>query len=75
MLALVYKNAIYDFYAGAYPEYYNKYLNDLIPWETFLWVKQNRYTLFDFGGAGKPNKPYSVRDYKIKFCGQWVNLG
>lgn len=32
MFALVYKNTIYDFYAGAYPEYYNKYPNDLIPY-------------------------------------------
>jgi len=75
MLALVYKNTIYDFYAGAYSEYYNKYPNDLIPWEAFLWGKQNGYTLFDFGGAGKPNKPYSVRDYKLKFGGQLVNWG
>jgi len=75
MLALVYKNAIYDFYAGAYPEYYNKYPNDLIPWEVFLWGKEHGFELFDFGGAGKPNKPYSVRDYKLKFGGELVNYG
>ncbi len=75
MLALVYKNTIYDFYAGAYSEYYNKYPNDLIPWEVFLWGKSNGYTSFNFGGAGKPNKPYGVRDYKKKFGGKFVNYG
>ena len=28
-----------------------------------------------FGGAGKPDKPYGVRDYKLKFGGQLVNWG
>ncbi len=75
MLALVYKNTIYDFYAGANEEYYNKYPNDLIPWEVFLWGKKNDFTQFDFGGAGKPNIPYGVRDYKKKFGGVFVNYG
>ena len=75
MLALVYKNTIYDFYAGANSKYYNKYPNDLIPWEIFLWGKENGYSLFDFGGAGKPNISYGVRDYKKKFGGSFVNFG
>jgi len=75
MLALVYKNTIYDFYAGAHYEYYKKYPNDLIPWEVFLWGKENGYKLFDFGGAGKSEVPYGVRDYKKKFGGRPVNYG
>ena len=75
MLALSYKDTIYDFYAGSYNEFYNKYPNDLIPWEVFLWGKNNGYKIFDFGGAGKPNKPYGVRDYKKKFGGELVNFG
>jgi len=75
MLALIYKNTIYDYYAGSLEEYYNKNPNDLIPWEVFLWGKKNGYTLFDFGGAGKPGKPYGVRDYKKKFGGELVNFG
>jgi len=75
MLALVYRNTIYDFYAGAYLEYYNKYPNDLIPWEVFLWGEKNGFTKFDFGGAGKPNIHYGVRDYKKKFGGAFVNYG
>jgi serine/alanine adding enzyme len=75
MLCLSYKNVLFDYYAGAYLQYYNKYPNDLIPWEVFLWAKKNNYSKFDFGGAGKPNVEYGVRDYKKKFGGEIVNFG
>ena len=55
MLALAFKDKIYDFYAGSIKKFYNKYPNDLIPWEVFIWGKENGYRVFDFGGAGKPN--------------------
>jgi len=75
MLALVYKDRIYDFYAGSKKEFYNKYPNDLIPWEVFKWGRENQIKIFDFGGAGKPGIPYGVRDYKKKFGGEFVNYG
>ena len=75
MLALAFKDKIYDFYAGSMRKFYNKYPNDLIPWEVFIWGKENGYKVFDFGGAGKPYKPYGVRDYKKKFGGEFVNYG
>jgi len=75
MVALVYKDVIYDFYAGAYPQDNKKYPNDLIPWEVFKWGKKNGFTKFDFGGAGKPDVRYGVRDYKKKFGGEMVNYG
>jgi len=75
MLALSFKDTIYDFYAGSMVKYYKKYPNDLIPWEVFKWGKENGYKVFDFGGAGKPDVPYGVRDYKKKFGGEFVNFG
>jgi len=75
MLALSFKDTIYDFYAGSVMKFYNRYPNDLIPWEVFKWGKKNNYKVFDFGGAGKPNVPYGVRDYKKKFGGVFVNYG
>ena len=75
LLGLVYKEVVYDYYAGALDNFYNKYPNDLIPWEVIKYVKQNGFTTFDFGGAGKPNVPYGVRDYKKKFGGDLVNYG
>jgi len=75
MLALSYKDTIYDFYAGSMVKFYNKYPNDLISWEVFKWGKGNGYKVFDFGGAGKPDVSYGVRDYKKKFGGEFVNFG
>lgn len=75
MLCLAYGNMLFDYFAGAYSKYYNKYPNDLIPWEVFKWGKQMGYKKFDFGGAGKPNIPYGVREYKKKFGGEMVNYG
>ena len=75
LLALVYKQTVYNFYAGSMMKYYKKYPNDLIPWEIFIWAKHDGYKIFDFGGVGKPNVPYGVRDYKKKFGGKLVNFG
>lgn len=74
-IVLCYKDIIYDWWTGSLDEYKNKYPNDLLPWKIFLWGKENGYKRFDFGGAGKPGQPYSVRDYKLKFGGQLVNYG
>ena len=75
IVVLCYKQRIFDWYAGSSSQHYNKYPNDLLPWEVFLWGKKKGYTLFDFGGAGKPGVPYGVRDYKKKFGGTFVNFG
>lgn len=66
---------IYDWYAGSLVHHYDKYPNDILPWEVFKWGTQNGYKIFDFGGAGKPGVPYGVRDYKLKFGGTLVNYG
>ena len=75
MICLAYGDTLFDYYAGAYQENYDKHPNDLIPWEVFKWAKHNGFTKFDFGGAGKPGVPYGVRDYKKKFGGTLVNDG
>lgn len=75
MIVLCYQNRIYDWYAGSLRSFYHKNPNDLIPWEVFKWAKANGFSQFDFGGAGKPDKKYGVRDYKIKFGGELINPG
>jgi serine/alanine adding enzyme len=75
MLGLVHNKAIYDYYAGSYSGHYKSFPNDLLPWEVFLWGKDHGCNQFYFGGAGKPGKPYSIRDYKLKFGGETVNFG
>jgi serine/alanine adding enzyme len=75
LVALCYRERIYEWYVGGEERFFDKYPNDLIPWEVFLWGKAHGYGLFDFGGAGKPDVPYGVRDFKLKFGGELVNLG
>ena len=75
MLALCFGDTIYDFYAGSLKTFYKKYPNDLIPWEVFKWGKKNNFKVFDFGGAGKLDVAYGVREYKKKFGGQFVEFG
>lgn len=75
MYTLCFGKIIYDWYAGSYQSFYKKYPNDLLPWKVFLWGKENGYSKFDFGGAGNPNQPYGVRDYKKKFGGKLKEFG
>lgn len=72
---LCYNDIIYDWYAGSLQNHYDKYPNDILPWEIVKWGNENNYRIFDFGGAGKPGIPYGVRDYKLKFGGRIVNFG
>lgn len=69
---LCYKDLIYDWYAACKEEHYDKYPNDILPWEVIKWGSKNGYKYFDFGGAGKPSENYGVRDYKLKFGGKLV---
>ncbi len=66
---------IYDWYAGADDSYLEYRPNDILSWSILKWGIKNNYEVFDFGGAGKPNVPYGVRDYKLKFGGELVNFG
>lgn len=75
MVVLCYKNGMYDWYAGSFMAHYKKGPNNILPWKIFQDAKAKGYKVFDFGGAGKPNKPYGVRDYKKKFGGEFVNYG
>lgn len=74
-LVLCFNKLIYDWYAGADDNYLEYRPNDILIWEVLTWGKKNGYNTFDFGGAGKPNVPYGVRDYKLKFGGELINFG
>mgnify|MGYP006280293911 CR=1 FL=1 len=73
---LNYKNLIYDWYAGSKKEYYKYNPNEFLPYKVITWGMDNPlYSMFDFGGAGNPNKPYGVRDHKLKFSDNLIELG
>jgi len=75
MFTLQYKDTVIDLYAGSLKDYYYKNPNDIIPWEVMLLCKKEGYKYFDFGGAGKPDSNYGVRDYKKQYGGEIVNFG
>ena len=74
-MVLCYGDIVYDWYAGASNEHLDKYPNDFLPWKVMQWASLNGYKYFDFGGAGKPNIAYGVREHKLKFGGDLVEFG
>ena len=74
-IELVYKDVIYGWYSGMDRSYSSYTPNELIMWHILRWGAENDYRCYDFGGAGKPNEKYGVRDFKAKFNGQLVNYG
>lgn len=74
-MELLYQNMIYDWYSGADESESNKYPNDFLIYNILLWSHENGLKTFDFGGAGKPDKPYGVREHKLKFSKNLVEYG
>ncbi len=72
---LLQNTSIYDWYAANNSVGKNKYANDLIVHNIFQWGKENGFKHFDFGGAGNRKTPYGVRDYKLKFGGELIEIG
>jgi serine/alanine adding enzyme len=71
-ITLNYKDMVYDWYAGSKTEV--DYVDEALVWHV---LKENagKYKVFDFGGAGHPDKPYGVREFKRRFGGEMVNFG
>ncbi len=72
---LLYKDVIYGWYSGMDRTYAKYTPSELIMWNILSWGANNGFRLYDFGGAGKPNENYGVRDFKAKFGGDLVNFG
>lgn len=72
---LVYKDVIYGWYGGTDRAFSQHIPNELLLWHIFQWGAENDYKVYDFGGAGKPDEEYGVRDFKAKFGGELVCFG
>ena len=72
---LIYKDRIYGWYGGLNRSYRSFVPNELLMWHILEWGAENGYRLYDFGGAGKPDENYGVRDFKAKFGGILVCFG
>ncbi|MCB9447770.1 MAG: peptidoglycan bridge formation glycyltransferase FemA/FemB family protein [Flavobacteriales bacterium] len=72
---LIYKDSMYDWYAAIDREYSKYQPSDITPWKMMLWGKEQGIKIYDFAGAGKPDKEYAVRTYKLKFGGKLLSFG
>jgi serine/alanine adding enzyme len=72
---LLFKETMYSFYGGTDRRFANLNPTELLQWRLFQWGQEHGYGLYDFGGAGKPDEEYGVRDFKAKFGGELVNYG
>jgi serine/alanine adding enzyme len=77
LFALKHKNVMYGYYMGSIDNEDIIRLKpiDLLFWEVFKWCVDNNIEYFDWMGAGKPDKDYGVRDFKLQFGGETSNLG
>jgi serine/alanine adding enzyme len=74
-VVLVFKRIIYAWYGGTDRKYGAYVPKELVIWDVLRWGAENGYDTYDFGGAGKPDEKYGVRDFKAKFNGRLVNFG
>ena len=51
------------------------YPSVLATWAPIQYGLDNQYEFFDFMGAGSPDQPYGVREFKARFGGEEVNFG
>lgn len=68
--------AVYEWYACGL----DNCRDDIRPLSVAIWgemqyAAENGYPLFDFMGAGTPDLPYGVRDFKAEFGGELVEHG
>ena len=47
----------------------------VVTWSVMDYANKNHFPLFDLMGAGKPDIPYGVRDFKMQFGGELKEYG
>jgi serine/alanine adding enzyme len=72
---LLFKDVVYGWYGGVDRDYSNHMPGELLTWHILEWGAKRGYRVYDFGGAGKPDEDYGVRDFKAKFGGELVCFG
>lgn len=67
---------IYEFYiAGLDTEYKELYPSVMATWAGMEYGNIHGIPVFDFMGAGEPDRDYGVRDFKSRFGGELVEFG
>ena len=68
--------ALYEWFAcGDDTMYKGIRPSSVATWFGMRYAAENGYPLFDLMGAGKPDEPYGVRDFKAEFGGKLVEYG
>lgn len=77
LCSLVFKGTIYAFYIGITKD--NAILNlrpvDIFYYEVMCWGINNDFHTFDWMGAGRPDKEYGVRKFKLQYGGELIDMG
>jgi hypothetical protein len=72
---LVHSDVVYGWYGGLDRKFAPHVPNELLMWHILRRAAAAGYRYYDFGGAGKPQEPYGVREWKAKFGGDLVCFG
>jgi serine/alanine adding enzyme len=77
LCAFHYNHILYTYAAGSRQDLDFVKLKpaDWFYWEVIKWSAGHDIHVFDWMGAGKPDKEYGVRQFKLEFGGETVNLG
>jgi serine/alanine adding enzyme len=77
LCSLIYKNRLYAFSIGILqdPDFLKLRPVDLFYWKVIKWGAENGVLIFDWMGAGKPEKEYGVRKFKLQYGGEQFNPG
>lgn len=73
-IILAYKGRAYLWYGGVSRATEGSPCS-LLRWHELKWAHEEGFDICDSGGAGWPDIPYGVRDFKRKFGGELVHFG
>jgi len=70
------EKGVYEWFAcGSDGRYKNIYPSSVTKYAGMKYAWDNGFKVFDMMGAGKPDEPYGVRDFKAEFGGELVEHG
>ena len=72
---LLYKGVATYWYTGTLRAFASCRAGDLLTWHAIVSARRAGCRELDFGGAGRPDEPYGVRDFKAKYGGRLVDFG
>lgn len=72
---LIFNGVLIYWYTGTLREHTAYRAGDLLVWHALELGGRLGLRTFDFGGGGRPDEEYGVRDFKAKFGGELVSFG